>query len=297
MAPAVDKATMACASKQCVTLGVGHHQEGPSHWGELCVATSHAILLPLVADHHIQPWVPTAVQPGRLQYREANGMTRYLFCCIDMFSQYAWACPLASHRRTEPASAIAAVLDDMREPSLVVQIAKGTKICTTHFQCQFKSRAIHFFIRENNIKCAVVERFQWHPTGCCILCLSCRPCCAPKTPQCHELCQCEVPPECLRVPRWPWSVPGFRTRWPSPADCVRMSKTRRQFAKGYMGHSYKEIFWVEAMQDMSPMIYVVAIMSGVPIKRNFYRQELQKVMLSDYLDIEAILDTRLCRGG
>ena len=76
-----------------------------------------------------------------------------------------------------------------------------------------------------------------------------------------------------------------------------MSKTRRQFAKGYMGHWYKEIFWVEAMQDMSPMIYVVAIMSGVPIKRNFYRQELQNVMLSDYLDIEAILDTRLCRGG
>ena len=56
-----------------------------------------------------------------------------------------------------------------------------------------------------------------------------------------------------------------------------------------MGHWYKEIFWVETIQDMSPMTYVVAVMSGEPIKVNFCRQELQKVMLSDYLDIEAIL--------
>ena len=77
----------------------------------------------------------------------------------------------------------------------------------------------------------------------------------------------------------------------SPGDLVRMSKTRRQFAKDYEGHWSKEIFWMEAMQDTSPVTYVVANAAGELIKGTIYGLKIKKVMPPDYFDVEAILDT------
>ena len=133
----------------------------------------------MVADHHVQPWIPTAVQSGRPQYGEANVMTRYLFCCTDMFSQYAWACPPASKHRTEPASAITAILDDVREPLLVIQIERELKYAQ-HLSSACSSPGPFTFSPAKIMCCS--EHLQWCPTGCCILGLSYQPYCAPKTP-------------------------------------------------------------------------------------------------------------------
>ena len=96
------------------------------------------------------------------EYREANDGTRYLFCCVDVFSKYAWARPLTSKHGTETAGAMQTILDDMQDgPPLAVQSNKGTEMRAAPFQRLLKSRDIHFFTSENDgIKCAVVERFQ-----------------------------------------------------------------------------------------------------------------------------------------
>ena len=61
------------------------------------------------------------------EYREANNGTRYLFCCIDMFSKYAWAQPLTSKSCTETVGARLTILDCMQDgPSLAVQSDKVT---------------------------------------------------------------------------------------------------------------------------------------------------------------------------
>ena len=255
------------------------------------------------------------------EYREANGGTRYLFCCIDAFTRYAWARPLPSKRGTETAGAMAAILDEMAEPPLAVQSDKGTEMRAAPFQRLLKSRAIHFFTSENDdIKCAVVERFQRtlqemihrHMT-------------ANRTQRfVHVL------PALLRTynatehsaigmaPRdvdWTnaeqvWDrlyAPRRRRRASAPrrtrsdqrlavGDSVRMSKTRRQFAKGYTGHWSREIFRVDAVRDTFPVTYAVSDASGDRIKGTFYGQELQQVTPPDYYDIEAILDTRRRKG-
>ena len=56
-----------------------------------------------------------------------------------------------------------------------------------------------------------------------------------------------------------------------------MSKTCPQFAQGYKSHWSKEIFCMGAMQDTSPVTYVVADATSEPIKGTFYGPELQKV--------------------
>ena len=89
-------------------------------------------------------------------------------------------------------------------------------------------------------------------------------------------------------------VPGLRSWWLSLGNWVRMSKTRRQFAKGYTGHWLKEIFWVEAMRVPWPTWWPTLL--AFPSKGTFYRPQLQKVMRPDHFDMEAILDT-WWRGG
>ena len=79
------------------------------------------------------------------EYREANNGTRYLFCCIDLFSKYAWARPLTSKRGTETAGTMQAILDDMQNgPPLAVQRDKGTEMRAAPFQRLLMSRDIHF---------------------------------------------------------------------------------------------------------------------------------------------------------
>ena len=68
------------------------------------------------------------------EYREANDGTRYLFCCIDVFSKYAWARPLTSKCGTEMAGAMQAILGDMQDrPPLAVQSDKGTEMRAVPF--------------------------------------------------------------------------------------------------------------------------------------------------------------------
>ena len=257
------------------------------------------------------------------EYQEANGGTRYLFCCIDAFSRYAWARPLLSKRGTETTGAMAAILDEMGEPPLAVQSDKGTEMRAAPFQRLLKSRTVHFFTSENDdIKCAIVERFQRTLQG-----MIHRHMTANRTrrfvhvlpallrtynathhsaigmaPRDVDWSNAEHVWERLyarrrrRRRRPPRPSAGPRDHRLRPGDSVRMSKTRRQFAKGYTGHWSQEIFRVDAVRDTVPVTYVVSDLAGERIRGTFYGPELQKVTPPDYYDIETILDTRR-RGG
>ena len=99
-----------------------------------------------------------------------------------------------------------------------------------------------------------------------------------------------------RVGRERWAPPPGRQGPLAVGDKVRLSKTRRQFAKGYTGHWSREVFTVDRVLDTTPLTYVVADASGEAIKGSFYGPELQRVTPPDYFDVEAVLDTRRRRG-
>ena len=121
--------------------------------------------------YHFPWWQTIMSRPGDqlqwdlvdcIEYREANDGTRYLFCCTDIFSKYAWPWSLMSQWGTEMAAAMQAILDEMEDqPLLVTHTNTDTIIRAVPFQQLLKYRDIHFFTSENDdIKCAVVERFQ-----------------------------------------------------------------------------------------------------------------------------------------
>ena len=54
-----------------------------------------------------------------------------------------------------------------------------------------------------------------------------------------------------------------------PGDYVRISKARRQFAKGYTGHWSKQIFLVTAKLHTTPTTYRISDMAGEEIRGTF----------------------------
>ena len=244
-------------------------------------------------------------------YKDHNDGIRYLFCC-----KYAWVSPLVSKRGQETAQAMESILKPLPRTPLSLQSDKGTEMKAAPFQNVLKKYKIHFFTTENaTTKAAVVERFK-------------------KTLQTmiHRYMTAtrsrrfvEALPLLVKtynaiyhsaIGRAPNDITDANTEkvWQrlyvrnntkhttrtsddlELGDYVRISKARRQFAKGYTGHWSKEIFLVTAKLHTTPTTYRISDMAGEEIRGTFYHQELQKISPPDYYDIEKILDTRTRRG-
>ena len=80
-------------------------------------------------------------------------------------------------------------------------------------------------------------------------------------------------------------------------DRVRISKTRRQFKKGYLPNWSDELFTVAARHPTDPPTYEIDDYDKERVKGKFYELELQKDSKSDDVyKVESILKTRKRKG-
>ncbi len=63
-------------------------------------------------------------------------------------------------------------------------------------------------------------------------------------------------------------------------DCVRISKAKRQFKKGYMANWTEELFTIVDAHRSGPPVYRLADWHGEGLAGTFYDPELQKVVVS-----------------
>ena len=81
-------------------------------------------------------------------------------------------------------------------------------------------------------------------------------------------------------------------------DFVRISKTKRNFEKGYLPNWTQELFRVTGViKSQSPVTYKIEDLDGEPIKGTFYSQELQRVDRDQIYEIESVLDRRKRKVG
>ena len=59
-------------------------------------------------------------------------------------------------------------------------------------------------------------------------------------------------------------------------DCVRISKYKNIFAKGYTPNWSEEVFVIKKVKNTVPWIYVINDLNGEEITGTFYEKELQK---------------------
>ena len=80
-------------------------------------------------------------------------------------------------------------------------------------------------------------------------------------------------------------------------DCVRISKLRQTFKKGYLPNWSEELFTIYKVLRTIPVCYVIRDEMNVTLEGSFYEEELQKINKVDKLyRIEAILGERQQRN-
>ena len=65
-------------------------------------------------------------------------------------------------------------------------------------------------------------------------------------------------------------------------DCVRISKYKSIFAKGYMPNWSEEVFVIKKIKNTVPWTYVINDLNGEEIIGTFYEKELQKTNQEEF---------------
>lgn len=101
-------------------------------------------------------WQADLVDLSRLA-RYNNGF-KYLLTCIDVFSKYGWAIPIKSKSAESIYLAFTKIFKKRRPKKL--QTDKGKEFLNKIFLNLLKSKKIHFYQINSDLKACVVERFN-----------------------------------------------------------------------------------------------------------------------------------------
>jgi hypothetical protein len=80
-------------------------------------------------------------------------------------------------------------------------------------------------------------------------------------------------------------------------DCVRISRVKSVFEKGYTPKWSEEVFKIVGIDKREkPIMYQLEDLLGEKVIGKFYEQELQKTELKDYALVEKVLDEKKSKG-
>jgi len=243
-----------------------------------------------------------------------NDGTNFLLYCIDVFSRYAFVKPLSNKGATTVCDAFGKIVAETGRRPTYVQSDKGREFLNAIFQEYLRKEGILFYTSENDdIKCAVVERFQrtlkqkmwrmftqtksyryihvlddlvasynntYHST------IKMTP--SDVSPQNEDELFKRLYPK-IRVS----SKRKFKV-----GDIVRLVRKKETFEKGYYNRWTRELFVIYEIYNTSPVTYAVKDYAGEKIKGKFFTEELQKVDKKDpsVFEVEKVLKTRKVKG-
>ena len=112
---------------------------------------------PVVSSFHTQ--FAQADLIDVMRFKNENDGNQYILTMIDVFSKVAFAVPIKTKSGLHVRDAIMKIFVSYRPHNL--QTDEGKEFCNKTVQNCLKTHLVNFFLAKNeNIKCAVVERFQ-----------------------------------------------------------------------------------------------------------------------------------------
>jgi len=225
-----------------------------------------------------------------------NKNFNFLLTVIDSLSKFAWVIPLKTKTGGELVSAFKKIFSKSKRRPKNLRTDKGGEFVNKKFQLFLNSENIHFFTSNNEVHCAIVERFNrtlknkmWRYFT-----------------EKNTLTYINVLTKLLHsynntwhrsIKRKPISVNEknvsqvWHTLYAKKEDLtsrklkfkfnvgekVRISKMKMVFEKGYLPNWSTEIFTVKKRMNGYPPLYVVKDDNDEQIQGTFYESELQKV--------------------
>jgi len=240
--------------------------------------------------------------------KECNAGHTFVLTLIDVLSKYGWAVPLKNKSGAEIVRAMEGIFAD-RMPE-VLHTDKGKEFVNVRVQTYLKEKGIDFFVTENDdIKAAIVERFnrtikermwRYFTANNTLTYIDVLP---DLVKSYNETVHSSIKEKPANVNKdnqekiwhtlFGTQVYDVKKRNKfQVGDYVRISKTRRQFAKGYLPKWTMEIFCIDEVRNTTPVTYTLKDENGEGIKGTFYETELQKVTKPEVYRVEEIISTR-----
>ena len=256
-----------------------------------------------------QQWQCDLLDLSRL--KKHNGGMTFVLTCIDVFSKVAYASPLKNKTSSCVIGGLKAAFKKCGKLPRKLQTDKGKEFLNKPVQDFLKKVGVHHFVSENDdVKCAVVERwnrtlkekiwryFTRHKT---LRYVSVLPAMVSSYNGSHHrsigMAPNRVNLENQEIVWLRLYAPKTRRKEKSlkAGDCVRISKSRRAFKKGYLPGWSTEIFKVTEVLRTTPLTYRLKDERGEEIAGSFYGAELQVVKAppaDKVYEIERVLERR-----
>ena len=258
----------------------------------------HFPTLPVVVYGIDDQWIGDLAEIQPLaKYNKGN---RYLLMVIDAFSKYAWVQPLKNKTGKTVTEAFSKILKlaKGRKP-LRFQTDDGKEFYNRTFTALMKEKNIHHFSTKGDTKASIVERFirtfkermfRYFTVANTLSYL----------PVLQSLVKgynvsyhrsIGMAPQNVNVSNeekvW-HRLYGKRLRKPRKQrvefkvnDRVRLNKKHRPFKKGYLPGWTEEVFVVREVRSGPVHTFKIEELDGTPIEGTFYKQDLQRVTVSD----------------
>ena len=250
------------------------------------------------------------------KYSKFNNGYNYILTVIDVFSRFAWVRPIKQKTGHQMVTALKVIFEQQR--CRAIQTDKGREFFNKNVKNLFKKFSIHHFTSENyDIKASVVERFnrtlqvklyRWFTKT--------------KTFNWVTVIQSMVdgyndtthssigmPPKEVnnKNQEQVWhklytsqSIIAKHSRKKKEqlkiGDVVRISKYKHVFSKGYEANWSTELFFIAEVLNTSPRTFRLKDHDSEKIVGTYYNEELQKVSLPSFFDIEEVIKSKKVRG-
>ena len=211
---------------------------------------------------------------------------RFLLCTIDVFNKYAWVVPLKDIKGVSTVNAFQNILDDSNRKSNKIWVDKGTKFYSDFLKKCIKDNNIETYSIHNEGKCLVAERFiRTLKTKIYKYMTS-----VSKNVYIDKLDDIvdeynntyhrtiKMKPVDVKDNAYIDFKKELNDKDPKfkVGDCVRISKYKNIFAKGYTPNWPEEVFSIKKVKNTVPWKYGINDLKGEEIIGIFYERELQK---------------------
>ena len=216
---------------------------------------------------------------------KCNKGIKYFLCAINLFSKYTWVVPLKDKSGISIVNTFQKIIWKKRKPNKI-WVDQGGEFYNNLFKRFLKIKNIEMYPTYNEEKSVVAERFLRTLKNKIfkhMIAISKNVYfevlddivneCNNKVHRIIKMKPTDVPSDSYAEYYGDYNVIKAKFK---VGDCVRISKYKNTFAKGYMQNWSGEVFVISKTNNAVPWTYVINDLNGEKIAGSFYEKVLQK---------------------
>ena len=221
-----------------------------------------------------------------------NKGIRFLLCVIDIFSKYAWVVPLKDKKGVSIVKAFQSILKQSNRKPNKIWVDKGSEFYNAYFKKWLRDNDIVMYSTHNEGKYVVAERLIRTLKSKIYKYITL----ISKNVYIDKLddivdeynntyhTTIKMKPIDVKDNTYINTSKEINNKDPKfkVGDCVRISKYKNIFAKGYMPNWSEEVFVIKKIKNTVPWTYVINDLNGEEIIGTFYEKELQKTIQEEF---------------